>query len=146
MARDKDIDRLQEEVAELFADLWQVPGFAKGMRHRFRPAVDCFRTDEPAELTVVVDVAGADADSLQIIASGRTLVVAGTRPRPRSAGQVYYRSEIEYGPFQREIQLADDVDSHDAQATYAGGLLRVVLPIAPRPRGERVPIEVRAAR
>jgi HSP20 family protein len=146
MARDKDIARLQEEVAELFADLWQVPGFAKGMRHGFRPAADCFRTDDPAELTVVVDVAGADAASLQIVASGRTLVVAGKRPRPRGTAQVYYRSEIEYGPFQREIQLAEDVDPQDARATYDGGLLRVVLPIARRPRGERVPIEVRAAR
>lgn len=146
MARDRDIDRLQEEVAELFADLWQVPGFAKGLRHGFRPAVDCFRTDDPAELTVVVDLAGAEAASLQIVASGRTLVVAGKRPRPRGAGQVYYRSEIEYGPFQREIQLAEDVDPQDARATYDAGLLRVVLPIASRPRGEKVPIRVKAAR
>ena len=145
MARDRDLARLQDEVAELFADLWQVPGFAKGMRHGFRPAVDCFRTEEPAELTVVVDLAGADASSLRIVATGRALVVAGKRPRPRGERQVYYRSEIEYGAFQREIQLAEDVDPQGARATYDRGLLQVVLPIARRSRGERVPIEVRSA-
>ncbi len=144
MARDKDVARLQEEVAELFADLWQVPRFAKGARYGFRPAVDCFRTDDPSALTVVVDVAGADASSLQIVAVGRTLVVAGKRPRPRGEGQVYYRSEIEYGAFQREIQLAEDVDPQDARATYDRGLLRIVLPLARTPGGGRVPIEVRA--
>ena len=145
MPRDRDMDRLQEEIAELFSDLWQVPGFAKGLRHGFRPAVDCFRTDEPAELTVVVDVAGADPRSLQIVASGRTLIVAGKRDRPRCDGQVYYRSEIEYGGFQREIQLAEDVSPQEARATYENGLLRIVLPIAPQPpRGHKVAIDVRS--
>jgi hypothetical protein len=30
----RDIDRLQGEIEELFADLWQVPRFA-GLRHGF---------------------------------------------------------------------------------------------------------------
>jgi len=51
MAR-RDIDRLQGEIEELFADLWQVPRFA-GMRHGFRPAVDCFVTEDPHQLNVV---------------------------------------------------------------------------------------------
>ena len=145
MPRDRDLDKLQEEIAELFSDLWQVPGFARGIRAGFRPAVDCFRTDDPAELTVLVDVAGADPATIQIVASGRTLIVAGKRERPRCAGQVYHRSEIEYGPFQREIPLAEDVDSSAATATYDNGILRIVLPIAQTRRGEKVAIEVRTA-
>ena len=145
MSRDRDVDRLQREISELFADLWQVPRFAQGLRHAFRPAVDCFRTEKPAELTVLVDVAGVDPASLQIVASGRALVIAGKRPRPRCDGQVYYRSEIEYGAFQREVTLAEDVDTAAARATYENGMLRVVLPIAQRPRGEKVAIDVRTS-
>ncbi len=145
MARDRDLDKLQEEIAELFADLWQVPGFARGMRAGFRPPVDCFRTEDPPELTVLVDVAGVEPASIHIVAGGRTLVVAGKRVRPRSDGQVYYRSEIEYGSFQREIPLAEDVESSDARATYENGILRIVLPIAQRPRGEKVAIDIRTA-
>ena len=42
----RDVDKLQEEIEELFADLWQVPRFS-GIRHGFRPNVDCFHTDDP---------------------------------------------------------------------------------------------------
>ena len=36
----RDVDKLQEEIEELFADLWQVPRFS-GLRLGFRPNVDC---------------------------------------------------------------------------------------------------------
>ena len=40
--------------------------------------------------------------------------------------------EIEYGPFQRRIQLAEDVDPSGARRRrYERGLLTVVLPLAP---------------
>ena len=54
--RERD-DKLQEEIEELFADLWQVPRFS-GLRHGFRPNVDCFHTDDPHALTVVVELPG----------------------------------------------------------------------------------------
>ena len=41
--------------------------------------------------------------------------------------------EIEYGAFQRQVTLAEDIDPDNATATYERGLLTVLLPIAPRP-------------
>ena len=35
MARRRDIERLSEEIEELFSDLWQVPRFS-GQRRAFR--------------------------------------------------------------------------------------------------------------
>ena len=130
MAR-RDIDRLQAEIEELFADLWQVPRFA-GMRHGFRPAVDCFRTEEPHELTVVVELPGIDPESVRVAVDERSLTIAGKRPRPRIEGQVYQQIEIEYGPFQRVVQLAEDVDVTAASASYERGLLTITLPVAER--------------
>ena len=57
--RAADVDKLHEEIEELFADLWQVPRFS-GLRRGFRPNVDCFHTDDPHELTVVVELPGVD--------------------------------------------------------------------------------------
>jgi HSP20 family molecular chaperone IbpA len=52
--------------------------------------------------------------------------------------------EIEYGPFEREIVLDADVDTARASASYARGLLTIVLPLTQRPpRGVKVPIEVK---
>jgi HSP20 family molecular chaperone IbpA len=41
--------------------------------------------------------------------------------------------EIEDGPFQRRITLAEDVDPNGGEATYDRGLLTIVLPLAPKP-------------
>jgi HSP20 family protein len=135
-------DRLQDEIEELFADLWQVPRFS-GMRRGFRPNVDSYHTDHPHELTVVVEVPGIDPQSLTIVVSERTLVVAGERTREKGDGRVYQQMEIEYGPFQRQIRLAEDVDPDGAQARYERGVITVSLPVSDKPpRGGRHAITV----
>ena len=146
MARRRDIDRLTE-LEELFADLWQVPRFAAGMRRAHRPQIDVFRSDDPAEVTVVVEIPGAEPERIRVELDGRRLLVSGGRPRPHGPGRVWYRSEIEYGPFAREVALPVDVDVDRAGATYERGFLRIVLPVAERPpRPAAVAIEVRRAR
>ena len=141
----RDIDRLNE-LEELFADLWQVPRFAAGMRRGHRPQLDVSRSEDPPALKIVVEIPGADPEAIRVVLDGRRLLIAGERPRPRSDGEVWYRSEIEYGPFERQLDLADDVDASAAAATYERGLLKIVLPIAARvPKAARVPIEIRRA-
>jgi HSP20 family protein len=136
----RDVDQMHEELEELFADLWQVPGFA-GLRRGFRPPVDCYRTDDPPAVTLVVDLAGVDPGQVSIEVTERTVLLSGARKRPPHTGGVSYRQmEIEYGSFQRRITLAEDVDPAGAEATYERGLLKVVLPLAPKPRTGRITI------
>ena len=125
-------DRLPEEIEELFAELWQVPRFA-GLRHGFRPNVDCFHTDDPHALTVVVEVPGVDPSTLRVVAADRMLVVAGERKRPQVPARVYQQMEIEYGTFQRQVRLAEDVDPSRATAHYEHGILTVELPVVAKP-------------
>jgi HSP20 family molecular chaperone IbpA len=140
--RKRDLDDLQGEIQELFADLWQVPRFS-GMRHGFRPQCDCYRTDEPPTLHVVLELPGVDPASVEVVASGKTLIVGGTRERPATGGGRYLAMEIEYGPFQRRIELGEEVDPAKASATYDRGMLKVTLPLAVRaPAQGTVPIEV----
>lgn len=134
-------DDLQEEIEELFAELWQVPRFA-GLRRGFRPNVDCFHTDDPHTLTVVVELPGVDPATVQVVASERTLVVAGERPRPHVRGRVYQQMEIDHGPFRRRVRLAEDVDAGRARASYEHGVLTIELPVADVPMRRRVAIAV----
>jgi HSP20 family molecular chaperone IbpA len=145
MRKRDDIDRLHEEIKELVDDLWQVPRFVAG-RRGFRPNVDCIRTDEPSALHVIVELPGVDPKSIHVVAADRVLVVAGERCRPGLIGR-YQQMELEYGPFQRRISLAEPVDTSAATARYEKGLLTVELPIAtkaaPEPEHERVTIVIR---
>ncbi len=141
--RRKNIDELQSEIQELFADLWQVPRFAS-LRRGFRPQCDCFRTDDPPTLHVVLELPGMDPDAVEVAVSGRSFIVAGTRERPKAVGARYQQMEVEYGPFQRRIELGDDVDAARATASYERGLLKVDLPLAADGAAQaRIAIEVR---
>jgi HSP20 family protein len=138
---DRDDERLRGEIEELFAELWQVPRFA-ALHGAFHPRADCFRSEDPPRLTVVVELPGVNAEAVEISAAPRELVIAGNRPRPDGAGR-YQQIEIDYGPFRRRISLTDEVDPDGVTASYDRGLLTVVLPIVrrvPRP----VSIEVSA--
>jgi HSP20 family protein len=89
----------------------------------------------------VVELAGIDPGSVEVAVTERTVVISGERRRPDLACRVSYRQmEIEYGPFQRRISLAEDVDPEAAEAAYGNGLLTVVLPLAQKPRTGKVAI------
>ena len=133
-------------MEELFADLWQVPRFTR-RRGGFRPQIDCYRSERPAALTVVVELSGVDPTKIQIYADERTLVISGERRRPRCAGRVYQQMEIDYGRFTRQVALAADIDVGGSKATYRRGMLTIVLPLAKKPAPpERIAIPIRSGR
>jgi HSP20 family protein len=141
----RDFEHAAEEIEQLFADLWQVFPFSRSLRGGYRPQVDVYRSDDPPTLTVQVELPGVDPEDVQLIASPQALLIAGERRRPKDCGH-YQQLEIDYGPFQRSITLAEDIDPEAATATYERGILTVRLPVAPRPAPrESVSISVRAS-
>ena len=132
MEKRREFEHAADEIEQLFADLWQVFPFSRGLRRGYRPQVDVFRSDDPPALTVQVELPGVDPEDVQLIASPQALLIAGERRRPKDGGH-YQQMEIDYGPFQRHITLAENIDPDDASATYERGMLTIRLPIAPQP-------------
>lgn len=120
---------MKSEMEELFADLCQVPRLV-ARRAGFRPALDVYRTDDPPAVTVVVELAGVDPDAVEAAVVDGVLVVRGRRSRPAGDRRSYQHIEIDYGVFERRVQLNDAVDSEAASATYENGLLSIHLPLA----------------
>ena len=143
MERRRDLEKLHEEISELFSDMWQVPRFAAWQG--FRPQVDCYRTAEPPQLHVVVELPGVDPADVKVVLDERTLVIAGERRRPKIEGAQYQQMELDYGTFQRQIRLGEPIDVDATTATYERGLLRLVLPIAPVPP-PRDPVAIEVTR
>jgi HSP20 family molecular chaperone IbpA len=119
----RDLEHAAEEIEQLFADLWQVFPFSRGMRRGYRPEVDVYRTANPPSLTVVVELPGVDPGEVQVIASTQALLIAGERRRPKDCGQYQ----------QLEMTLAEPVDPEQATASYERGFLTIRLPVAPKP-------------
>jgi HSP20 family protein len=144
--RRRDLEHAADEIEQLFADLWQVFPFSRGLRRTYRPQVDVYRSDDPAALTIVVELPGVDPAEVKLVVAAQGLLIAGVRHRPRDCGH-YQQMEIDYGPFERHVLLDEDIDPEQATATYERGILTVMLPIAPKPAPrESVSITVRASR
>ncbi len=109
-------------------ELWEVARFS-GRRRGFEPQCDCYRTDDPPALHLLFELPGVDPAAVWIVASGTALVVSGVRARPHPAGGCYHQVEIEYGPFERRIELGEDVDADAATASYEAGMLRLEVPL-----------------
>jgi len=120
---------MKSEMEELFADLCQVPRLV-ARRAGFRPALDVYRTEDPPTITVVLELAGIDPDEVDAAVVDGILVVRGRRSRPAGDQRFYQHIEIDYGIFERRVQLNEDVDSEAASANYENGLLSIHLPLA----------------
>jgi HSP20 family protein len=141
----RDFEHAAEEIEQLFADLWQVFPFSRSLRRGYRPEVDVYRSDDPPALTVQIELPGVDPEDVRLVASPQALLIAGERRRPKDCGH-YQQLELDYGPFQRQITLAENIDPDRASATYDRGILTVRLPIAPQPTPrENVLIVVRTS-
>ena len=118
-------------MEELFSDLWQGRRLA-GPRRAFRPAVDVYRTEDPPVVTVVCDLAGVDPEDVRLSVGGGVLSITGLRRRPSAEQAVYHQVELDYGPFERQVPIGEEVDSQGAEAGYDCGLLTVRLPLVKR--------------
>ena len=97
----------------------------------FEPNADVFVDDEGRRVVAVIEVAGADPESLQIGLDDRCLTVTGRRRETirRRLGS-FVQKEIAYGEFFKRIALPVPIDYDGAAATYTDGLLIVALPLA----------------
>ena len=136
------MDRLRSEMEELFADLCQVPRLV-GHRRGFRPRLDVYRTDDPRAIHVVVELAGIDPSHVELSFADGMLVITGARRREAKGQAVYQQMEMDYGPFQRHVEIDERIDPDGIEAAYDRGLLRIVLPVATR-RARPVKVDITA--
>ncbi|MBV8198192.1 MAG: Hsp20/alpha crystallin family protein [Candidatus Eremiobacteraeota bacterium] len=98
----------------------------------FAPNADVLVDEEQQAITVVIEVAGADAESLRFAFDGRSLVIAGRRGKPLQIRQSsFLQKEIAYGDFVKRIRLPVAINCDAVSASYEDGLLTIVAPIEP---------------
>ncbi len=130
------------EVDQLYADLIGVRG---GSASACAPT-DVYLTEDPPALHAIVDIAGLDPQTLEVVLDGDLLIIRGGRRRPPERGRrLYQHVEIDWTPFERRIRLATPVDPSSASVTYDRGLLQITVPLAQRHVVARVLIGVRIA-
>ncbi len=97
----------------------------------FQPNADVFIDEEGRRVVVVIEVAGADPETLRVGFDGRYLIAAGRRVEAtRLRCGSFIQKEIARGEFMRRIPLPVAIEYEAVAASYEDGLLVVVAPIA----------------
>jgi HSP20 family molecular chaperone IbpA len=97
----------------------------------FQPNADVFVDEEEQRVVAVIEVAGADAETLRIGFDERSLVIAGRRIESRRLRRgSFVQKEIARGEFVKRIRLPVAIEYDRVAASYEDGLLIVVAPVA----------------
>lgn len=92
----------------------------------FTPAVDIFETDK--EITLLADMPGVKADSLNIDLHESMLSLDGDVKSPEGAGEVDVIREYRTGKYYRQFTLSQVIDQSKIEAAMKDGVLRLRLP------------------
>ena len=89
---------------------------------------------------LVFEIPGTDPDTVRVDVTGRVVAVRGERrPTERTHG-TFLCVERAAGPFERLVELPDELDPDGAAASYADGLLTLEIPRRPTTRHRTIPI------
>ncbi len=135
-----NFDRMRREMDELFGDMLDRTGLTR-RQGGFSPALDVVYADDPPRAIVTAELAGVDADQLDLEIQGRKLILSGRRGPGTVEGGVYQQVEIERGYFRRVVELGAEVRADQAKARYENGMLRIELPLLHTTTRGAVPIE-----
>jgi HSP20 family protein len=93
-------------------------------------------------LVIKIELAGMKSENLEISVEGNRLLIRGSRPDCCRASKCsFLLMEINYGPFERCIELPAGYDLSQARAAYLNGFLRIDVPVAiAHSKSTRVPI------
>jgi HSP20 family protein len=91
-------------------------------------------------LVIRAEMAGIDPDKdVEITVSDGVLhISAQRREEEKTEGKDYYRQELRYGSFSRDVALPEGCSEEDVKASYQDGILEIRVPVPAA--GEKKPV------
>ncbi|MDP3025312.1 MAG: Hsp20/alpha crystallin family protein [candidate division Zixibacteria bacterium] len=123
----KDVRHIQEEMDLLFDHFYK-------MRHSpvltskrlWRPPTDVFEKEN--EVIILLEIAGMKQKDFSITLSDDILIVKGERKEKAEPSITGYRNkEINFGMFERNIYLPENIDPDEIVAAYKEGFLEITI-------------------
>jgi HSP20 family protein len=99
----------------------------------WQPAINAYRCERG--IRICVDLAGVDRKAIDLRVEPHSVVIRGNREvpephDPEGSPIEMLAMEIDYGPFERSVDLFDEVDIKKVHAEQKDGLLWIHLPFA----------------
>lgn len=91
------------------------------------PAMDLVEKEKAYEVTA--ELPSIDETDVEIKLANHTLTIRGEKTEEKEEKKKdYYLAERRYGSFQRSFQVPESVDTSRIEASFAKGVLKVMLP------------------
>jgi len=91
----------------------------------WRPALDVYEVED--SIVVRMEIAGMREADFTVTLSHNKITFSGCR-LDHSEKKAYHRMEIFFGEFQAEIEITQPFHARGAEAFYADGFLKIILP------------------
>lgn len=143
MQRD-DFDKMRHQIhrlmGEFFKDAKPLVGYQPD--ECFHPPMDIYETEE--NLVIVMEIAGMRTEDINIFFEKDHLSISGTRTEASSTSKTrLHQMEIDYGYFERTLQIPFPLKVDEIRATYRDGFLVVTVPKRKEPISKTVEVIVR---
>ena len=106
-----------------------------------RPAVmpmDAYR--EGDRMVVHLDLPGVEQSSIDLTVEKNVLTVSAERRWSTGEDSQVVASERPQGTFRRQLFLGDGLDTERVEASYANGVLSLIIPVAEQAKPRRVEV------
>lgn len=95
----------------------------------FRPASEIVKKDNAYRLSLALP--GVKKEDVKIEIDNNRLTISGERKSEHTDKEDgLLRTEISYGRFSRTFNLSREIDKNGIEASYADGMLHIVLPVS----------------
>lgn len=137
-------EQWQIRLSQLSNELYQLSVVHLQSTAAWRPAINAFRL--PDHYLVCVDLAGMQKPEISVRVDARRVTICGHRPAPEpprtevGPSPQVLAMEIDYGPFERTVELPEPIQPEQVTAHYREGLLWIRLPLA-APSTSPIPVE-----
>jgi HSP20 family protein len=131
----REMDRVRRDMNRVLSD-W--PARARWSAAPSYPAMNVWSDEDSALVTA--ELPGVDLDDIDITVEDDILTLRGVRKPDEREGVTYHRQERRYGRFLRTLRLPFRVDAEKVEATFAKGVLNLVLPRAAEDKPRKIAI------
>ena len=138
----KDLWNFQDETERMFVpfDSGRLSRLSDGGGMWMMP-VEVYETKE--RLVVKAELPGLESKDINVSMLGHTLTIRGERQHEAEAKEEnFYRRELAYGVFQRQIELPQAVNPEGLKASYKNGILEISLPKREEAKPKQIKVDV----
>jgi len=106
------------------------------------PALEVYEKDD--QFFIKAEIPGMKKEDIKVTVTEDALSITGERKSESEVNEEqYYRREMSYGSFSRQLILPSTVDKSKIDAKYENGILELTLPKIPEPKPKQVEVKVK---